>query len=118
MYLLFANFHFELAKSWVVYTILSCNSLRINMMGFYQIANDDHTTKRIKAKEIQILEGQEAINHLSLPISPEKCILTSKYRFPTLLGSQVLQQRFTEKKENILLPASSRVIFQQKVMST
>lgn len=50
-------------------------------MGFYKIANYEHTMKRIKGKKTQILGCSEAISNLSLPISPEKCFLSSKYSF-------------------------------------
>lgn len=85
------------------------------IIGFYKIANDEHTEKRIKGKKIQNLGGWEAISNLSLSISPKKCILSSKYRFPALPGhpSKGLQRRM---KISIPLLAP-RWIFQQKLMT-
>lgn len=98
-----------LAQAWVAYILLPWHALRRSTMGFYKIANDERTMKRIKAKKIQIVGGWEAISNLSLPVSPEKGILSPKYTFPApALLRWLAQQRLPERNESTLASAASQ----------
>lgn len=107
-----------LAQSWVVYILLSWHSLRRNTMGLYKISNYGHTTKRIKVKKTQILGGSEAISNLSLPISPEKCFLSSKYSFShTSEFTGCPSKGFKERMETSFSLLPPRFAFQGKLMT-